>query len=73
MRIRRGELPTRFSERSYSSEERPVLVETSAEIHEPVIAQRVAVFSEKLEPYTIAGLLATVVLLFAFQGPRILE
>jgi ACR3 family arsenite transporter len=35
--------------------------------------QRVAAFSAKLKPYTIAGLLATVVLLFAFQGPRILE
>jgi ACR3 family arsenite transporter len=35
--------------------------------------RRVAAFSAKLKPYTIAGLLATVVLLFAFQGPRILE
>jgi ACR3 family arsenite transporter len=34
---------------------------------------RVAAFSAKLKPYTIAGLLATVVLLFAFQGPRILD
>jgi ACR3 family arsenite transporter len=34
--------------------------------------RRVAAFSAKLKPYTIAGLLATVVLLFAFQGPRIL-
>jgi ACR3 family arsenite transporter len=33
---------------------------------------RVAAFSAKLKRYTIAGLLATVVLLFAFQGPRIL-
>ena len=30
-------------------------------------------FSAKLKPFTIVGLLATVVLLFAFQGPRILE
>ncbi len=30
-------------------------------------------FSAKLKPYTISGLLATVVLLFAFQGQRILE
>jgi ACR3 family arsenite transporter len=36
-------------------------------------ARRVTAFSAKLKPYTIAGLLATVVLLFAFQGPRILE
>jgi ACR3 family arsenite transporter len=35
--------------------------------------ERVAAFSAKLKPYTIVGLLATVVLLFAFQGPRILE
>jgi ACR3 family arsenite transporter len=34
--------------------------------------RRVAEFSAKLKPYTVAGLLATVVLLFAFQGPRIL-
>ncbi len=34
---------------------------------------RIAAFSAKLKPYTIVGLLATVVLLFAFQGPRILE
>ncbi|MBW2279007.1 MAG: ACR3 family arsenite efflux transporter [Deltaproteobacteria bacterium] len=34
---------------------------------------RVAAFSAKLKPYTVMGLLATVVLLFAFQGPRILE
>ncbi|MFV1978999.1 MAG: ACR3 family arsenite efflux transporter [Myxococcota bacterium] len=33
----------------------------------------VAAFSAMLKPYTIVGLLATVVLLFAFQGPRILE
>lgn len=31
----------------------------------------VAAFSAKLKPYTIIGLLATVVLLFGFQGPRI--
>jgi ACR3 family arsenite transporter len=35
--------------------------------------RRVAAFSARLKPYTIVGLLATVVLLFAFQGPRILE
>jgi ACR3 family arsenite transporter len=35
--------------------------------------QRVTAFSARLKPYTIAGLLATIVLLFAFQGPRILE
>jgi ACR3 family arsenite transporter len=35
--------------------------------------QRIDAFSAKLKPYTVAGLLATVVLLFAFQGPRILE
>ena len=35
--------------------------------------ERVAAFSAKLKPYTIMGLLATVVLLFAFQGPRILD
>jgi ACR3 family arsenite transporter len=35
--------------------------------------QRVAAFSAKLKPYTVAGLLVTVVLLFAFQGPRIVE
>jgi len=34
---------------------------------------RLAAFSATLKPYTIAGLLATIVLLFAFQGPRILE
>ncbi|MCP5068433.1 MAG: ACR3 family arsenite efflux transporter, partial [bacterium] len=34
---------------------------------------RIAAFSAKLKPYTIVGLLATIVLLFAFQGPRILE
>ena len=34
--------------------------------------RRIAAFSAKLKPYTIAGLLATVVLLFAFQGQRIL-
>ena len=32
-----------------------------------------AAFSARLKPYTVVGLLATVVLLFAFQGPRILE
>ncbi len=35
--------------------------------------ERVSAFSAKLKPYTIVGLLATIVLLFAFQGPRILE
>ncbi len=35
--------------------------------------ERVSAFSASLKPFTIAGLLATVVLLFAFQGPRILE
>ena len=35
--------------------------------------QRIDSFSAKLKPYTVTGLLATVVLLFAFQGPRILE
>ncbi len=35
-------------------------------------AERVAAFSAKLKPYTVVGLLATVVLLFAFQGPRII-
>jgi ACR3 family arsenite transporter len=35
--------------------------------------ETIAAFSAKLKPYTIVGLLATVVLLFAFQGPRILE
>jgi len=34
---------------------------------------RVDAFSARLKPYTVAGLLGTVVLLFAFQGPRILE
>ncbi len=34
---------------------------------------RIAAFSAKLKPFTIVGLLATVVLLFAFQGPRILD
>ena len=34
---------------------------------------RINAFSAKLKPYTIVGLLATVVLLFAFQGSRILE
>jgi len=34
---------------------------------------RVAAFSAKLKPYTVIGLLATVVLLFGFQGPRIIE
>jgi ACR3 family arsenite transporter len=35
--------------------------------------EAIAAFTAKLKPYTIVGLLATVVLLFAFQGPRILE
>ncbi len=35
--------------------------------------ERVSAFGARLKPYTVAGLLATVVLLFAFQGPRILE
>ncbi len=35
--------------------------------------EAVAAFSARLKPYTVVGLLATVVLLFAFQGPRILE
>jgi ACR3 family arsenite transporter len=35
--------------------------------------ERVAKFCASLKPFTIAGLLATVVLLFAFQGTRILE
>jgi len=34
--------------------------------------ERLAAFSASLKPYTIIGLLVTVVLLFAFQGPRIL-
>jgi len=34
--------------------------------------QRIAALGDTLKPYTVAGLLATVVLLFAFQGPRIL-
>lgn len=34
---------------------------------------RVGAFSAKLKPYTVVGLLATVVLLFGFQGPRIIE
>jgi arsenite transporter len=34
---------------------------------------RVQAFSTKLKPYTVIGLLATVVLLFGFQGPRIIE
>lgn len=34
---------------------------------------RITAFSARLKPYTIVGLLATVILLFAFQGPRILE
>jgi ACR3 family arsenite transporter len=34
---------------------------------------RINAFSARLKPYTIVGLLATVVLLFAFQGSRILE
>jgi ACR3 family arsenite transporter len=33
---------------------------------------RVAAFSARLKPYTIVGLLVTIVLLFAFQGSRIL-
>ena len=33
----------------------------------------VASFSARLKPYTVMGLLATVVLLFGFQGPRIIE
>lgn len=36
-------------------------------------AEAVAVFGARLKPYTIVGLLTTVVLLFGFQGPRILE
>ncbi|MBW2273401.1 MAG: ACR3 family arsenite efflux transporter [Deltaproteobacteria bacterium] len=32
---------------------------------------RVEAFTHRLKPFTILGLLATVVLLFAFQGPRI--
>jgi ACR3 family arsenite transporter len=32
---------------------------------------RVEAFTRRLKPFTILGLLATVVLLFAFQGPRI--
>jgi len=35
--------------------------------------RRLVAWSARLKPYTIVGLLATVVLLFAFQGPRILE
>ena len=35
--------------------------------------QSIATFSAQLKPYTIMGLLLTVVLLFAFQGPRILD
>jgi ACR3 family arsenite transporter len=34
--------------------------------------ERLAAFSARLKPWTIVGLLATVVLLFAFQGERIL-
>ncbi|MEM7541259.1 MAG: ACR3 family arsenite efflux transporter [Pseudomonadota bacterium] len=34
---------------------------------------RLAAFSAKLKPYTVVGLLATVVLLFGFQGPRIVN
>lgn len=34
---------------------------------------RVSAFTSKLKPYTVIGLLATVVLLFAFQGPRIID
>ena len=34
---------------------------------------KVAEFSAKLKPYTIVGLLATVVLLFGFQGPQIIK
>jgi ACR3 family arsenite transporter len=33
--------------------------------------ERVGAFTRRLKPFTILGLLATVVLLFAFQGPRI--
>jgi ACR3 family arsenite transporter len=33
----------------------------------------IGAFSARLKPYTIVGLLATIVLLFAFQGRRILE
>ncbi|MAG33514.1 MAG: arsenical-resistance protein [Deltaproteobacteria bacterium] len=36
-------------------------------------ARRIVALSAQLKPYTIVGLLATIVLLFAFQGPRILE
>ncbi len=35
--------------------------------------QSIVTFSAQLKPYTIMGLLLTVVLLFAFQGPRILD
>ncbi len=35
--------------------------------------EAIEAFGAKLKPFTILGLLATVVLLFAFQGPRILE
>ena len=35
--------------------------------------QRIERFSAALKPYTILGLLATVVLLFAFQGQRIID
>jgi ACR3 family arsenite transporter len=33
--------------------------------------ERIEAFTHRLKPFTIMGLLATVVLLFAFQGPRI--
>ncbi len=36
-------------------------------------AERLTAFSARVKPFTILGLLATVVLLFAFQGPRILS
>ena len=35
--------------------------------------RRLAAFSARLKPWTIVGLLATVVLLFAFQGERLLD
>jgi ACR3 family arsenite transporter len=35
--------------------------------------ERLSAFSASVKPFTILGLLTTVVLLFAFQGPRILE
>lgn len=36
-------------------------------------ASRLEAFSTRLKPYSVVGLLATVVLLFGFQGQRILE